>query len=83
MAYPEMGLGEPSDEQKYRFNWNAPILVSMHDSDVIYHAANKLLKTSDRGVTWKEISPDLTRNKRENIRRYMGISGIKKRSISK
>ena len=67
MAYPEMGLGEPSDEQKYRFNWNAPILVSMHDSDVIYHAANKLLKTSDRGVTWKEISPDLTRNKRENM----------------
>ena len=67
MAYPEMGLGEPSDEQKYRFNWNAPILVSMHDSDVIYHAANKLLKTSDRGVTWKEISPDLTRNKIENM----------------
>ena len=67
MAYPEMGLGEPSDEQKYRFNWNAPILVSMHDSDVIYHAANKLLKTSDRGVTWKEISPDLTRNKKENM----------------
>ena len=67
MAYPEMGLGEPSDEQKYRFNWNAPILVSMHDSDVIYHAANKLLKTSDRGVSWKEISPDLTRNKRENM----------------
>jgi len=67
MAYPEMGLGEPSDQQKYRFNWNAPILVSMHDSDVIYHAANKLLKTSDRGVTWKEISPDLTRNKRENM----------------
>ena len=67
MAYPEMGLGEPSDEQKYRFNWNAPILVSMHDSDVIYHAANKLLKTSDRGVMWKEISPDLTRNKRENM----------------
>ena len=43
MAYPSMGLGEPSDEQKYRFNWNAPILVSMHDPNVIFHAANKLL----------------------------------------
>ena len=67
MAYPSMGLGEPSDEQKYRFNWNAPILVSMHDPNVIYHAANKLLKTSDRGITWEEMSPDLTRNKQENL----------------
>ncbi len=67
MAYPSMGLGEPSDEQKYRFNWNAPILVSEHDPKVIYHAANKLLKTTDRGITWKEISPDLTKNKKENL----------------
>ena len=67
MAYPSMGLGEPSDEQRYRFNWNAPILVSMHDPNVIFHAANKLLKTRDRGISWEEISPDLTRNKRENM----------------
>ena len=67
MAYPSMGLGEPSDEQKYRFNWNAPILVSEHDPKVIYHAANKLLKSTDRGITWKEISPDLTKNKKENL----------------
>ena len=65
MAYPAMGLGEPSDEQKYRFNWNAPIIVSMHNPDVIYHAANKLLRTTDRGTTWEEISPDLTKNKKE------------------
>ncbi|MEC7857783.1 MAG: glycosyl hydrolase, partial [Bacteroidota bacterium] len=52
---------------KYRFNWNAPILVSMHDPNVIYHAANKLLKTSDRGITWEEMGPDLTRNKQENL----------------
>ena len=67
MAYPAMGLGEPSDEQKYRFNWNAPIIVSMHNPDVIYHAANKLLRTNDRGITWEEISPDLTKNKKENL----------------
>ena len=65
MAYPAMGLGEPSDEQKYRFNWNAPIIVSMHNPDVIYHAANKLLRTTDRGTTWEEISPDLTKIKKK------------------
>ncbi|MEC8680187.1 MAG: glycosyl hydrolase [Bacteroidota bacterium] len=67
MAYPSMGLGEPSDEQKYRFNWNAPILVSEHDPNTIYHAANKLLKTSDRGISWEEISPDLTKNNKGNL----------------
>ena len=28
----------------------------------MYHAANVLFKTTDRGKTWKPISPDLTRN---------------------
>ena len=44
-----------------RFNWNAPILVSPHNCDVIYHAANKLLRSSFRGETWEAISPDLTK----------------------
>ncbi len=61
-AYPENGLGEPSDEQKYRFNWNAPIHVSQHNSNVIYHAAQMLLRSTNRGVTWEEISPILTGN---------------------
>ena len=34
---------------------------------MIYHAANKLLKSSDRGINWEEISPDLTKNKKENM----------------
>ena len=43
-----------------RWNWNAPILISPHDSKVIYHAANILLKSTFRGENWEEISPDLT-----------------------
>lgn len=62
MAYPFLGLGTNPRDVKYRFNWNAPIVASKHDPSVIYHAGNKLLKTSDRGITWDEISPDLTRN---------------------
>lgn len=62
MAYPFLGLGSSSKEVKYRFNWNAPIHVSQHNSSVIYHAGNKLLKSSDRGISWTEVSPDLTRN---------------------
>lgn len=44
-----------------RFNWAAPILVSPHDCDVVYHGANKLLKSSFRGETWEVVSPDLTK----------------------
>lgn len=67
MAYPFQGLGSNPKDLKYRFNWNAPIIASHHDPSVIYHAGNKLLKTTNRGVSWEEVSPDLTRNKAENI----------------
>ena len=67
MAYPYLGLGTNPSEHEYRFNWNAPIVTSPHNRDVIYHAGNKLLKTSDRGVTWEEISPDLTKDVEENL----------------
>jgi len=67
MAYPELGLGQNPADLKYRFNWNAPIIVSEHDKNVIYHAGNRVLKSSDRGITWQEISDDLTHNKPEKL----------------
>lgn len=45
-----------------RFNWNAPVLVSPHNPNVIYHGANRLLKSPYRGEKWEEVSPDLTKN---------------------
>ena len=49
-------------DMKYRFNWNAPIVVSPHDGDIIYHASNHMLISRDRGNSWEEYSPDLTRD---------------------
>jgi len=43
-----------------RFNWCAPILISPHNTNMIYHGANVLLRSSYRGDSWEEISPDLT-----------------------
>ena len=62
MVYPFLGLGSDPIDHKYRFNWNAPILVSHHNPELIYHAGNVLMKTEDRGLSWTIISPDLTRN---------------------
>lgn len=61
-AYPSLNLAVEPKKMKYRFNWNAPIVASPHDPKTIYHAANVLLKTSDGGISWQVISPDLTRN---------------------
>jgi hypothetical protein len=65
MAAPIQYLGMDAKDLKYRFNWNAPIIWSKHEPNTYYHGAQYVLKTSDMGRTWKEISPDLTRNEKE------------------
>ncbi|MBI3132619.1 MAG: glycosyl hydrolase [Acidobacteria bacterium] len=62
MAWPQLGSGRPTSALKYRFNWNAPLIISRHDPKVLYHAAQKLLRSRDEGETWEEASPDLTRD---------------------
>lgn len=61
-VYPRDLSGTPASEAKYRFQWSAPIADSPHDPKVLYHGANVLFRTTDRGSTWTAISPDLTRN---------------------
>ena len=61
-AWPQPIDGQATRDLKYRFNWNAPILVSKHDPRVLYHAAQVVLRSTDEGTTWTEVSPDLTRN---------------------
>jgi photosystem II stability/assembly factor-like uncharacterized protein len=51
----------PKPGQRHRYNWSAPILPSKHEAKTIYMAANYLFKSTDRGDSWDEISPDLTR----------------------
>jgi photosystem II stability/assembly factor-like uncharacterized protein len=65
MAAPIQYLGMDAKDLKYRYNWNAPIIWSKHEPNVFYHGAHVLLKTTDMGRTWKEVSPDLTRNEKE------------------
>ena len=62
LAYPQLALGQAPRDLKYRFQWNAPIRLSPHDPDVLYHAANVVFRSSDEGRSWEPISPDLTRN---------------------
>jgi photosystem II stability/assembly factor-like uncharacterized protein len=65
MAWPQLASGRATRDLKYRFQWNAPILISLHDPNTLYHASQILLRSRDGGETWEEISPDLTRNDKD------------------
>jgi photosystem II stability/assembly factor-like uncharacterized protein len=60
--YPLDTSGNGADALKYRFQWTEPVFVSTFDSNVIYTAAQNVLKSTDHGHSWSAISPDLTRN---------------------
>ena len=62
MAWPQLAIGQAPRDLKYRIQWNAPIVISPHDPNVLYHAAQILLRSRDEGQSWEEASPDLTRN---------------------
>jgi photosystem II stability/assembly factor-like uncharacterized protein len=61
-AYPTNPSGHGAEDLKYRFQWTAPIMVCRFDKNTVYHAANVLFRTTDGGMKWQAISPDLTRN---------------------
>ena len=51
----------------YRWGWTAPLLLSQHDSSVLYVGANRLFRLHDRGgagMDFETLSPDLTRDDR-------------------
>jgi photosystem II stability/assembly factor-like uncharacterized protein len=60
--WPRYMAGADSAETKYRFGWTHPILFSPADPNELLVAAQVVFSSTDRGETWKVISPDLTRN---------------------
>lgn len=60
------------NEQSYNWNWDSPVLVSLHDHKTLYFAANKIFKSTDRGDSWTVISGDLDQNIDRNLLPIMG-----------
>lgn len=57
----------PEGADPYRYTWNTPLVLSPHNSKTLYTGGQMLLRSEDRGDTWKEISPDLTYNDKVKI----------------
>jgi len=64
-----------SKKPDLRWNWNSPVLISPHNSNVIYHAGNILVRSPSRGEYWEEISPDLTTNDPKKLTTGKGGDG--------
>lgn len=64
---------KPRGEEQYRFNWNAPYLISLHPPHAIYIGGNYLFKSVDQGDNWKEISPDLSKNEDLSKKKILGM----------
>jgi photosystem II stability/assembly factor-like uncharacterized protein len=64
----------PDDDSRdrYRFDWNSPILISPHNNRKIYLGGNRLFISNDRGDNWTA-TPDLTKNIDRNKLEIMGV----------
>ena len=53
---------EGPNEEKFRWNWNTPIVSGTKNKKNLYMGSQYLFRSTDRGANWKKISPDLTTN---------------------
>jgi photosystem II stability/assembly factor-like uncharacterized protein len=63
--WPINPIGWAAADVKHRFQWTEPIVFSPHDPKTLYFAGEALFKTTDGGMSWNIISPDLTRNDKQ------------------
>ncbi len=69
---PKHELGEAP----YRFNWQTPILLSIHNQDILYLGGNKLHRSLDQGDRWEAISEDLTKGGKPGNVAYGTITAL-------
>jgi len=61
--WPVKVFGTDLAERKYRDPWTPPLVFSPVDKKTLYLGTQGVLKTTDGGTHWTEISPDLTGGK--------------------
>lgn len=60
---PYYKFGLPGSKIKYRYGWiHHPVVFAPHNPKELLMGANVLFETTDEGINWRRISPDLTRN---------------------
>ena len=66
---------EDGEDRELRWNWDTPVFLSQHDENTVYVGSNVLFRSRDLGMTWEEISPDLTHAIDRTELEIMGVAG--------
>jgi len=62
--WPDNPMGYAASGIKERFQWTYPIMVSKFGDHDVYAASQYVYKSTDNGMSWSRISPDMTRNEK-------------------
>jgi hypothetical protein len=65
-------MGEPA----LRWNWRTPLILSKHNPDIVYMAAQKVFRSFNKGDDWEVISGDLTKDKKQGDVPFSTISSF-------
>ena len=68
---PQALPGEPA----LRWNWDTPLALSPQDPKIVYAVGNKIYRSSNHGLNWEGVSPDLTGNANRDDIVTMGLKG--------
>lgn len=73
-VWPQSSIGWGADSLKYRFVWTFPLTISPRDHNKVYVGSQHVHVTTDGGKSWRELSPDLTRNDKGRQRLSGGLT---------
>ncbi len=68
-------LDSEPNKTKYRCHWTPPLAFDPFEKETVYYGCQVIFKTSDRGQTWTEISPDLSTQDPTRVVSSGGIIG--------
>ena len=74
---PRRAFGDPA----LRYNWNAPVILSPHNADVVYFGTNILYRSMDQGESWTAISGDLSRSKNRGDVPFASLTTLSESSL--
>lgn len=73
-VYPLTQIGATPANAKYRWHWNFPMALSVHEKGKVWVGSQHVHETSNGGQSWKEISPDLTTNDKSHQQNSGGMA---------
>jgi photosystem II stability/assembly factor-like uncharacterized protein len=59
-AWPDNPMGHPARDPRHRFQWTFPLVTNPAEPDAVFIGSQHVLKSTNGGQSWQEISPDLS-----------------------